>query len=43
LDEPSYVKCKNIHNIEKDRLHEKVGTMEDGLIDILYKIIEYNS
>jgi len=43
LDEPSYVKCKNIHNIKESRLYEKIGAMEDDLINILYKIVEYNS
>ena len=29
LDKPSYVKCKNIYNVEGLRLHQKIGTMKD--------------
>lgn len=44
LNKPSYVKCKNIHNIETERLYEKIGTMKkDDLCNILCKIAEHNS
>ena len=44
LNKPSYVKCRNIHNIETERLYEKIGTMKkDDLCNILCKITEHNS
>lgn len=44
LHKPSYVKCRNIHNIETERLYEKIGTMKkDDLCNILCKITEHNS
>lgn len=29
LDKPSYVKCKNTHNVDDLELYEKIGTMKN--------------
>lgn len=43
LNEPSYIKCKNIHNIEISRLDQKVGIMNaDEFINVIEKIDSYN-
>ena len=43
LVKPSYVKCKNIHRVDKSRLFEQIGTMNaDDFIHIVEKIVEYN-
>lgn len=39
LDEPSYVKCKNIHNIEGIRLHDYIGSMDYKEFILITKII----
>ncbi|MDD2402175.1 MAG: type II toxin-antitoxin system PemK/MazF family toxin [Clostridia bacterium] len=42
LNEPSFVKCKNIHNVEEIRLHNKIGTMNyNDFINIVDKILIY--
>lgn len=39
LANPSFIKCKNIHNIEISRLFKKIGIMEDDeFINIIDKI-----
>jgi len=43
LTEPSFLKCKNIHNIKESRLSCKIGTFdEDEFINIIDKINSYN-
>ena len=43
LDKKSYVKCKNIHNVNSQRLLRKIGEMdEDDFLNIAEKIVEYN-
>lgn len=43
LNQSSYVKCKNIHRIDRSRLIQKIGTIEeDDFIRIIEKIVEYN-
>jgi mRNA interferase MazF len=43
LVKASYVKCKNIHRVEKSRLFEQIGIINaDDFINIVEKIIEYN-
>lgn len=43
LDEPSFVKCRNIHNVEGIRLHDHIGTMDpDEFGYITDKIDEFN-
>jgi len=43
LTELSFIKCKNIHNIEESRLYRKIGTIdEDEFINIIDKIDSYN-
>ena len=44
LDEPSYVKCKNIHRVDPTRLLKKIGSLNTIDFDnIIEKIILYNS
>lgn len=41
LDEPSYVKCKNVHNVNGLRLVDKIGSMnKDEFERIVDKITE---
>lgn len=43
LDKPSYVKCKNIHNVEDVRFIKLIGIMDaDDFLNIVIKISEYN-
>lgn len=43
LDDPSYVKCKNIHRVEEEKLYKHIGTIDLYDFDIIIdKIIEYN-
>lgn len=43
MDEPSFVKCRNIHNVEGIRLHDHIGTMDpDEFGYITDKIDEFN-
>jgi len=43
LTNPSFIKCKNIHNIEISRLFQKIGIMDDDeFINIIEKIDSYN-
>lgn len=43
LDKPSFIKCKNIHNIEGSRLYQQIGIMDtDDFINIINKIDTYN-
>lgn len=43
LVKQSYVKCKNIHRVEKSRLFEQIGIMNaDDFIHIVEKIVECN-
>jgi mRNA interferase MazF len=37
LDEKSYVKCKNVHNVHGLELNQKIGIMHD---DDFYRIVE---
>jgi mRNA interferase MazF len=44
LDEPSYVKCTNIHRVEPKRLHKKIGSLNTlDFNNIIEKITFYNS
>lgn len=43
LDKISYVKCRNVHNVDNDKLFQQIGIMaEDDFIRIIDKIVEYN-
>lgn len=43
LANPSFIKCKNIHNIETLRLFKKIGIMDDEeFMNIIEKIDLYN-
>lgn len=44
LDDPSWVKCKNVHNVFSPRFYNKIGTMKDTeeFEHIVNKIDEYN-
>lgn len=43
LTNPSFIKCKNLHNIEISRLYQKIGIMEDDeFFNIIEKIYSYD-
>ena len=43
LDQPSYVKCKNTHRVEEEKLYKLIGTMSvDDFNNIIDKLTEYN-
>lgn len=43
LNEPSYIKCKNVYNIENILLYDFIGVMElSDFINIINKINDYN-
>lgn len=44
LDDPSWIKCKNIHNVENPRFYRKIGTMKnteefERIVDRIYECI----
>jgi mRNA interferase MazF len=44
LDEPSFIKCANIHNLDRVRLERRIGIMEESdFIHIVNKVIETRS
>lgn len=43
LTNPSFIKCKNLHNIEISRLYQKIGIMDDDeFLNIIEKIYSYD-